>query len=87
MQLMERKKMVSDSQISTSNVAKITGVTMKQLYYWEERGIIDPKFEKFGNRLFRRFQNSDVELIHRIKCFLNEGYTLKKAAEKAKSGH
>ena len=69
---------------STSTVVKKTGVTLRQLYYWEKSGIVQPKFEQFGLRMYRRYENNDIELISNIIRYLKEGYNLQTAAQKAK---
>jgi len=79
----DTEKIISDNELSISNMAKKTGVSLRQLYYWEKIGIMKPKFERFGTRLFRRYQKSDIILINKITGFLAEGYKLKRAAEKA----
>ena len=70
--------------LSTSDVVRETGVTLRQLYYWESLGMFEPKYEKFGLRMYRRYRLSDVELIKNIVKYLKEGFNLQTAAKKAK---
>ena len=69
---------------SIGNVAKMTGATQKQIRNWEAKGYI-PKVDRIacGDRAYRRFSLKQVQLISRIKGYLDEGYALPAAAEKA----
>ena len=69
---------------SIGNVAKMTGATKKQIRNWEAKGYI-PKADRIacGDRAYRRFSLKQVELISKIKDYLDEGYALPAAAEKA----
>ena len=69
---------------SIGDTAKITGASQKQIRNWEARGYI-PTAERVvsGERAYRRFTLNQVELISKIKAFLDEGYNLSAAAEKA----
>ena len=71
---------------SIGSVSKIAGASDKQIRNWEAKGYI-PKADRvvYGDRAYRRFSLKQVELISRIKGFLDEGYTLPAAAEKAKT--
>ena len=76
---------LSQLYLSTSDVIKKTGVTLRQLYYWEKSGLIQPRYEKFGLRMYRRYRKEDIQLIDNIIKYLKEGYNLQTAAKKAKS--
>ena len=71
---------------SIGDAAKMTGVTRRQIRNWESRGYI-PEADRIlsGIRAYRRFSLQQIELISHIKVFLDEGYTLPAAAEKAKA--
>jgi DNA-binding transcriptional MerR regulator len=69
---------------STSDVLKETGVSLRQLYYWEQLSIIQPPQEKFGLRMYRRYGPSEIAIIDGVLKYLKEGYVLKTAAQKAK---
>ena len=72
---------------SIGNVAKMTGATQKQIRNWEAKGYI-PKVDRIacGDRAYRRFSLKQVELVARVKGYLDEGYALPTAAEKARMG-
>ena len=69
---------------STGETEKLTGVSQKQIRYWEGRGFIS-KAERnvCGDIAYRRFSGDQVELISAIKNHLDQGYTLARAAELA----
>ena len=74
---------------SIGDTAKMSGgATKKQIRNWEAKGYI-PKADRVvcGERAYRRFSLKQVEMITRIKDFLDEGYTLPAAAEKAKTSN
>jgi len=56
---------------------------LRQLYYWELKGIVKPKSVLMGSRQFKRYSNQDVQTLKRVKNFLDEGYTLARAIQKA----
>lgn len=70
---------------SIGDVAKITGITEKQLRYWEKHNILDD-IERVvcGIRSYRRYSADQIKLIHRIREHLEKGYTLTASARLAK---
>jgi len=66
------------------DAAKLANVSVKQIRNWETRGYI-PEADRItcGDRAYRRFSLKQVEVISRIKSYLDEGYALPAAAEKA----
>jgi DNA-binding transcriptional MerR regulator len=70
---------------STGETEKLTGASQKQIRYWESRGYISDPIERniCGDIAYRRFTPSQVELIRSIKRYLDQGYTLARAAELA----
>ena len=69
---------------SIGDTAKMTGATQKQIRNWEANGYI-PLADRIvcGERAYRRFTLDQVENIHKIKDYLDEGFTLLAAAQKA----
>ena len=69
---------------SIGDTSMMTGASKKQIRNWEAKGYI-PTADRVisGDRAYRRFSLKQVELISRIKSFLEEGYTLPAAAEKS----
>ena len=69
---------------SIGDTAKMTGATQKQIRNWEANGYI-PLADRVvcGARAYRRFTQDQVETIRKIRDYLNEGFTLSAAAQKA----
>jgi DNA-binding transcriptional MerR regulator len=74
----------SKKTFSIGDTAKMTGATQKQLRNWEASGFI-PLAERLvcGERAYRRFTMDEVETIRKIKDYLDEGFTLSSAVNKA----
>ena len=70
---------------SIGTVAKLAGVTQKQLRHWEARGYISaPTRIICGHRAYRYFSEKQVEQVKAIKRLLDEGYTLSSASKLVK---
>jgi DNA-binding transcriptional MerR regulator len=69
---------------SIGDTAKMTGATQKQIRNWEANGYI-PLADRVvcGERAYRRFTQAQVETIRKIRDYLDEGFTLLAAAQKA----
>ncbi len=61
---------------STCTVSKESGLSARQLYYWELIGLICPRYETFGMRRFRRYTEEDLGFLKIAKQLLDQGYTL-----------
>jgi DNA-binding transcriptional MerR regulator len=75
--------MASANWYTSSQVAEALEISLRQLYYWELKGIVKPKIITMGAREFKRYSEHDVEKLRRIKQYLDEGYTLAAAVRKA----
>ena len=63
--------------------ARITGVTVKQLRHWQTKKYIpEPSRVVCGHRSYRQYHSNDLQIISRIKAYLDEGYSLQAAAQK-----
>ena len=73
---------------SISEVEKMNGgeISQKQIRYWVERGYVQSNRNVCGLVAYHRFTPSQVELIQKIKRYLDHGYTLARAAELARNG-
>ena len=70
--------------ISIGEAARLTGVTVKQIRHWQSRGyILDRPRVVCGQRAYRQFDEDDLEIIRRIKGYLDDGFRLDVAAGKA----
>lgn len=66
--------------VSIGEAANITGIPIRKLRYWEEKGVIQSVDE--GLNKTRKFDYYEIKKIILIKELLDEGYTLEKATEK-----
>ena len=69
--------------ITSSHITNQLNISVRQLYYWELKGIIQPQVITKGSREFKRYTKNDFEILKCVKNHLDEGYTLAKALEKA----
>ncbi len=71
---------------SIGDTAKMTGVTQKQIRNWEARCYI-PEADRVvcGERAYRYFSADQIEIIRKIKSYLEHGYTLTHASKMARN--
>lgn len=62
-------------------LSKMTGVSTRQLRYWESKAIINP-LPREGDQDARVYNYEAFHKVQSIKYFLDEGYTLKAAVAK-----
>ena len=71
---------------SIGDLCRMTGLTEKQLRYWEAKGFIpEPARIVCGKRAYRRYDEDLVELISKMKELIDSGYTVSAAARRAKA--
>lgn len=68
-------------QFRIGEMASMTGVSTRQLRYWESKGIIST-IKRTGEQDARVYQFSTFVRVSSIKALLDEGYTLKAAVAK-----
>jgi DNA-binding transcriptional MerR regulator len=72
--------------VSIGEAARLAGVTVKQIRHWMEKGYIPERPRVIcGMRAYRQFGEADLKAIKAVKSYLDQGYTLLVAAEKAKA--
>lgn len=54
---------------------RLTGLTGRQIRYWEQQDLLAPARTKGGQRLY---SDADIARLKEIKKLLNEGYTLER---------
>jgi DNA-binding transcriptional MerR regulator len=70
--------------VSIGEAAKLCGVTVKKIRHWQTRGFIpEPQRVVCGERAYRQFDDDDLLIIRKIKGYLDAGFRLDVAAEKA----
>ena len=83
---MKSKKIMHDIfqnlEIGIGEVSKLTGVSQRQLRYWETKGYIKPISDDQSG--VRRYNLATLYLIGFIKEQLDEGFTLSAAFEHSK---
>ena len=76
---------MKNKTFSISEVSQMSGVSKNRIREWHEKGLLHGvEMITVGNRLHRRFTHSTTELIVRIREYLEQGYVLTVAAEKAR---
>ena len=78
---MHKPHFIHDIRIGIGDMCKITGVTGRQLRYWEERGYIKSLADEKNSA--RKYSWEMLYKVGSIKAFIDEGYTLAKAVEKS----
>ncbi|KRL38308.1 MerR family transcriptional regulator [Liquorilactobacillus uvarum] len=71
----------ADVIVGIGDLSKITGVSARQLRYWEEKGYIQAVPSKKNTTRKYKFEMSYK--VQAIKRYLDEGYTLAKSVEQA----
>jgi len=69
--------------MNTTEVLKLTGIPIEKLYYLEQKGYISPRKIRVGEKAFREFNDSDIQLIRWIWTYLKDGFRYRIAYEKA----
>jgi len=72
---------------SIKQVSEMTGVSKNRIREWADKGLL-PGVQRIsvGNREHRRFTQSDIHLVMRIKEYQEQEYVLKIATENSKRG-
>ncbi len=69
--------------LSSSEVTRRLHISLRQLYYWELKGIVRPRVVTMGSREFKRYSLQDLETLEKVKKYLDQGYTLAGAVKQA----
>ncbi|GAJ27024.1 transcriptional regulator [Liquorilactobacillus sucicola DSM 21376 = JCM 15457] len=77
----KKKSLKADIIIGIGDLSKMTGVSARQLRYWEEKGYIQAVSGKKNATRKYKFEMSFK--VQAIKRYLDEGYTLAKSVEQA----
>jgi len=72
--------------LSSSEVIRKLDISLRQLYYWELKGVVKPKVVTQGSREFKRYSETDLETLRRVKEYIDQGYTLNSALQRATNG-
>ncbi len=74
--------MANTTWYKSSDVTRKLDISLRQLYYWELKGIVKPRVITMGAREFKRYSEHDLRRLERIKSYLDQGYTLAAAVQK-----
>lgn len=69
--------------VGIGEVSQITDIPVRQIRYWEDKGIIKSLTETEGKN--RRYDYVNIKRMLLIKLYIEEGYTLDAAAQKVDS--
>ncbi|HEY5648765.1 MAG TPA: MerR family transcriptional regulator [Nitrospiria bacterium] len=61
------------------------GISSRQLNYWKLIGVVKPRRELHGTKVFHRYTEKDLEMIMAVKKLTEAGYMVSKAAEQIKA--
>ena len=76
--------MMEDHYFSSSEVTRKLDISLRQLYYWELKGIVKPNLITLGSREFKRYSHDDFDTLKKVKRFLDQGFTLTSAVQKVR---
>jgi DNA-binding transcriptional MerR regulator len=85
----EKKQILDDSDflckliVGIGEVSHITNIPVRQIRYWEDKGIIKSLTEEEGKN--RRYDYVNIKKLLLIKLYLDEGYTLEAASQKVQA--
>ena len=69
-------------QFTSKDVIVETGVSYRQLVYWELKGIVEPIIVTLKSRHFKRYTQKHVDRIATVKDLIDKGWTLTAAINK-----
>jgi len=72
-----------DNRFGTVEVIKQVGISSERLRYWEQAGIVHPKYVRCGIRQFRRYSQDDIDRSIYVRILVDgEKYSLEGAKRK-----
>ena len=72
-----------DNSFGIVEAVKQTGVSSERLRYWEQTGIVQPKYVQCGARRFRRYSQEDIDRGIYVRILVDgEKYSLEGARRK-----
>ena len=75
-----------DNKFGTVEAVKQIGISSERLRYWEQVGIIQPKYVQCGTRRFRRYSQEDIDRGIYVRILVDgEKYSLEGARKRLKS--
>ncbi|HEY4485717.1 MAG TPA: MerR family transcriptional regulator [Nitrospiria bacterium] len=74
-------------QLGSAEVCKRVGISSRQLEYWVLIGIVAPRQEPHGQKVFKRFSIHDIEILKEVKSLTDMGFLVSRALEKVRKDH
>ena len=75
---------IGERTFSIGDAARLAGVSVKQIRHWQQKGYIPTRPRVVcGQRSYRQFAKDDLQIIQKVKSYLDQGYTLSASAKKA----
>ncbi|MBI3609297.1 MAG: MerR family transcriptional regulator [Nitrospirae bacterium] len=66
-------------------ICKLANISARQLGYWKLIGVVRPRQELHGSKIFHRYTEWDLDLLKAVQKLTEEGYRVSKAADKIKA--
>ena len=77
---------MKDKTFTIGQIVQLTGVTPKQLRFWEQEDYLQGvEYISYGGIHHRRYSAETLEQIQLIKRFLDKGFTLQAASQRAQA--
>lgn len=73
-----------DHRYGTKEVCGLIGISARQLEYWVLIGVVFPRLERHGAKVFKKFSQRDVDILLRVKDLTSEGVLVSRAADKVR---
>jgi hypothetical protein len=81
---MKSYKRVDDHPFGTKEICDLVGISARQLEYWVLIGVVAPRLDRHGAKVFKKFSRQDLEILQRVKELTDEGVLVSRAADKAR---
>ena len=81
---MKSSRQIDNHRFGTKEICDLVGISARQLEYWVLIGVVTPKLERHGAKVFKKFNQKDVELLQRVKGLTDEGVLVSRAADKVR---
>ena len=81
---MKPPKQLNSHRFGTKEICDLVGISARQLEYWVLIGVVAPKLERHGAKLFKKFSQKDLELLQQVKGLTDEGVLVSRAADKVR---
>ena len=81
---MRSSKQRDNHRYGTKEICELVGISARQLEYWVLIGVVTPRLERHGAKVFKKFSPKDVEILQRVKDLTDEGVLVSRAADKVR---